>query len=141
MRVDVLLVDDEPVFLSTFAEGLKSITGKTCNIITAKNGREALDILRTVTVDVVVTDLHMPDMNGLELVECMKKEHPEIAVIVASAFMDANIELTLRRLLVEHVIDKPLNLKEVTHTIMTVGHDPAVCDKPHKDEQGEQRHS
>jgi hypothetical protein len=55
--------------------------------------------------------------------------------------MDANIELTLRRLLVEHVVDKPLNLREVTHTIMTAGHGPAVY-ASHNDEQSYgQRHS
>jgi YesN/AraC family two-component response regulator len=118
---DVLLVDDEPVFLSTFAEGLKSITGKRCNVITARNGKQAIDILRTVMVDVVVTDLHMPEVNGLELVEHLKMHHPDIAVIVASAFLDANMEQSLRSLLVEHVADKPLDLRELTHTIMAVG--------------------
>jgi YesN/AraC family two-component response regulator len=118
---DVLLVDDEPVFLSTFAEGLKSLTYGRCNIITARNGKEAIEILRTVMVDVVVTDLHMPDLDGLELVEHLKKHHPQLAVIVASAFMDANIELSLRSLLVEQIVDKPLDLRELTHSIMAEG--------------------
>lgn len=117
---DILLVDDEPVFLSTFAEGLKSIIGNRCNVITARNGKEAMEILRTVMVDVVVTDLHMPDMNGLELVEHLKKDHPDTDVIVMSAFLDANIELALRSL-VKHVVDKPLDLRELTRTIMAEG--------------------
>jgi YesN/AraC family two-component response regulator len=119
---DILLVDDEPLFLSAFAEGLKSMAGRRCNIITAHTGKEAIDILRTVMVDVVVTDLHMPDMNGLELVEHLKKHNPDLAVIVISAFLDANIELSLRSLLVDQVVDKPLDLKEFTHTIMAAGH-------------------
>jgi len=115
---DVLLVDDEPVFLSTLAEGVKCIAGKSCNIMTAPNGKKAVEILKTCMVDVVVTDLHMPDMDGLELVEYLKKKHPDIMLIVISAFMDANIEQALRSMLVRHIIDKPLDLKVLTHTIM-----------------------
>lgn len=118
---DILLVDDEPVFLATLAEGLKSLAGRGCNVITARNGKEAIDILRTVKVDVVVTDLHMPEMNGLELVEHLKRHHQDIAVIVATADMDANIELSLRSLLVDHLADKPLDLRELTSTIMGGG--------------------
>jgi YesN/AraC family two-component response regulator len=62
----------------------------------------------------------MPVMNGLELAEHLKMRYPDIAVIVASAFMDANIELALRSLLVDHLADKPLDLRELTHTIMAV---------------------
>ena len=127
---DVLLVDDEPVFLSALAEGLKSLTGKRCNVITARNGKEAIDILKTVMVDVVVTDLHMPVMNGLELAEHLKMRYPDIAVIVASAFMDANIELALRSLLVDHLADKPLDLRELTYTIMAVKAHSSMAVRP-----------
>jgi len=133
---DVLLVDDEPVFLATLAEGLKSIIGRRCNVITARSGKEAIEILRTVMVDVVVTDLHMPDMTGLELVEHLKVRHPDIAVIVASAYMDENMELSLRGLLVEHLADKPVDLKELTHTIMAVGHGPSTHARPRNVEKG-----
>jgi YesN/AraC family two-component response regulator len=127
---DVLLVDDEPVFLSALAEGLKSLTGKRCNVITARNGKEAIDILRTVMVDVVVTDLEMPVMSGLELAEHLKMNHPDVAVVVASAFIDANSELALRSLQVDHFADKPLDLRELTHTIMSVRNLPPMDVRP-----------
>ena len=54
------------------------------NTVTAVNGREALEMIKKMPPDVVITDLNMPEMNGLELVEAVHADFPSIPVILAT---------------------------------------------------------
>ena len=114
---DILLVDDEPQFLMSLADGLKSIGGRKCNVFTAKNGKRAVEMLRTAVFDVVVTDLRMPEMNGFELIEHLGKYHPDIPVIVMTAFSDYSIESMVRNNLVKHIAEKPIDLNVIASKI------------------------
>jgi len=115
---DILLVDDEASFLMSLADGLKSIYGKQCNVFTAQNGRIAVEMLKTVIVDIVVTDLRMPEMDGFELISYLKKHHTDISVIVMTAFSDRNIDSLMRNHRVKHVAEKPIDLKDIANRIM-----------------------
>lgn len=69
----LLFVDDEPSMLS----GAKRLlSGSTFVVLTADDAASAIEILRTTPVDVLVTDLDMPGMNGLELVALARREFP-----------------------------------------------------------------
>ena len=62
----VLLVDDEPMLLDIFREWLEE---ETCQVMTARDGAAALQILRNHHVDVLVSDIRMPVMDGILLVK------------------------------------------------------------------------
>src|SRR5262245_66688498 len=62
-RPTVLLIDDDPILLATFADML----GRGYRVVTAANGTDAVAIFQKTLVDVVVTDLAMPGMNGLQV--------------------------------------------------------------------------
>ena len=69
--------------------------------LAASSGKEALDILRQQgSVDLVITDYAMPHMTGLQLAEAIKKEWPELPVIIATGFaeMEPGTESTLPKL-------------------------------------------
>jgi DNA-binding NtrC family response regulator len=83
----ILVVDDEPLVRRSLSEFL-TLQGYTVSI--AANGREALDCLRSYTADIVITDLKMPEVNGLQLLKHIKKAHPETCVIMVTGF--ASIE-------------------------------------------------
>jgi YesN/AraC family two-component response regulator len=117
---DILLVDDEALFLASLAEGLKSICSRHYNIITARNGRKAVEILQNVKVDVIVTDLSMPEMNGFELIDYVKKQHPDISVIVMTAISNDGIESMGYDHRVKHVVEKPINLQDIAKRILAV---------------------
>jgi len=78
----VLIVDDSPVDL-LFAR--RCVEAEGCKVIFASNGREALDIIARSRPDAVLTDLQMPEMNGLELVQRMKRVQPPTPVILMTA--------------------------------------------------------
>jgi two-component system NtrC family response regulator len=79
----VLIVDDEknyPLILSAVLEeeGFETFT--------ANSGSEALEILKNTDIDLVVTDMKMPSMNGIELLEKIKAKDPDLPVIMMTAY-------------------------------------------------------
>ena len=114
--MDILLVDDETVFVRTLAEGLE-LYGDRLNIITAENGKKAMEILRTASFDLLVTDLKMPVMDGFELLEFVKKECPSIRVIVMSMLSDPDVHARLNTLGVTRFIEKPVDFRTILNGI------------------------
>ena len=86
----VLAVDDDGLVLTNTVAMLDDL-GHTG--IAASSGKEALDILRQQdSVDLVITDYAMPQMTGLQLADAIKKEWPELPVIIATGFAEMEPE-------------------------------------------------
>jgi CheY-like chemotaxis protein len=79
-----LVVDDSPVDRQRVGGLLQQHSG--WQVVYAANGKEALASIEQQKPDLVITDLRMPNLNGLELVEAIKKKHPSIPVILITAF-------------------------------------------------------
>lgn len=116
--IDVLLIDDERHFLQSLAEGLE-LYSKKMYVITADNAEKALQIMKTAVVDVVVTDLNMPGMNGYELLHKLQESHPRVPVIIMSANCRSSVENRLAGLRIAEYIEKPLDLGEMANTILS----------------------
>lgn len=84
----LLLVDDEPPALRRLQELLEDCSTTVPHEVvgTAANGPQALDLMANMAVDVVITDIHMPEMSGLELARHMGRLHPRPAVIFCTAY-------------------------------------------------------
>ena len=105
----VLIADDEKLFLSSLKEGLLAFSDEF-SVITAVNGRKALEKLNEHDVDLVVTDLKMPEMDGFQLLAQMVKDFPHIPVIVMTAFGTPDIEKNIQELEVFDYLEKPIDL-------------------------------
>ena len=86
MAVNILVVDDSLVE-RVLVEGLLR-KDPTYQVQLAANGRVALEVLEKESPDLVVTDLVMPEMDGLELVRTMRNRYPTIPVILMTAYGD-----------------------------------------------------
>jgi len=123
----VLVVDDEELFLRTALDGFSG-SASEMTVLTAKNGRLAAQILDARHVDLVVTDLKMPEMDGYGLLSHMSQHHPGVPAIVMTAFGTPEIEGRLREQGVTSVLDKPFDFprlrKAVTDALsaMASGH-------------------
>ena len=116
---NILLVDDHQSFLATLAEGLRNCSSNNFCILTAENGHRALKVLESAYVDLVVTDLKMPVMDGLELISHMKEKYPGIPVFVMSSFLCPDLETRLRALGASRCIVKTsLNLSALEEMIV-----------------------
>jgi len=78
----ILVVDDDRPQADEFEILLRNAG---CEVTLASNGREAMDLLRHEVPDVVLTDLNMPEMDGLELVQAIRREYPALPVILMTA--------------------------------------------------------
>jgi len=89
--VSILFVDDEPEMLNSLRRFLRKEPYQTRF---ANSGREALDILATQPIDIIVSDLRMPEMDGLSLLKRVKSSHPEVMRLVLSATQDMEQTIT-----------------------------------------------
>ncbi len=103
----VLFVDDEKMLLESVSSGF---LGKAdIELLTAENGKLALKALEQAPVDLIVTDLRMPEMDGFELLARLNAEYPAIPVVVMSAYGTPEIENRLKNLGIAGLLDKPLD--------------------------------
>jgi two-component system, response regulator YesN len=82
----LLIVDDEPIILSGMCQVVNWQDLGFTVAATAKDGREALEIIEREKIDVVFSDVRMPRMTGLELAEYLMEHHPEIKVVILSGY-------------------------------------------------------
>lgn len=85
--IRILLVDDEPLLLESL-EIVLTVKGNYTVVGTAGNGIAALDILKNTQTDVMLIDLNMPGMGGIELIKKVHELYPNIRMIVLTTFYD-----------------------------------------------------
>jgi CheY-like chemotaxis protein len=105
----ILIVDDESPFLLSLTDGL-AVYAEKFTVVTALNGKEAVKVLDSSEVDLVVTDLRMPTMDGFELLAHISSNYPDIPVIVMTAYGTPAIEERLQKMGTFQYLEKPLDL-------------------------------
>ena len=113
----VLIVDDEQSFLLTLSTGLESYADQF-EVLTAQNGEEAIAVLEEQSVDLVVTDLRMPKMDGFELMAYMASNYPAIPLVVLTAHATPETEQQLTLPNTIRILEKPVDFDELTRTIL-----------------------
>ncbi|MGR0481295.1 MAG: response regulator [Candidatus Electronema sp. V4] len=111
----VLIVDDEPALLLSIKSGFEG-NGRL-QILTAENGREALDILDRNRLDLVVTDLRMPVMDGIQLLSVMSESFPEVPHIVMTAFGTPLLDKLLLQAGALNILEKPFDIEALEQAI------------------------
>ncbi|MBY9080633.1 response regulator [Paenibacillus sp. HN-1] len=110
--LSILIVDDE-VFIR---DGLSRIIGRESGFRVAgscSNGREALEFIGTEPVDVVLTDIRMPEIDGLALIRELRTEHPEIRCIIMSGFTEFSYaQEAIRYAAVDYLL-KPIDKEQL----------------------------
>jgi len=112
----ILIVDDEPKVGFFLGRSLK-LTNKECEVSTARSGEEALEILKEAPVDLLITDLRMPGISGLELIRWAQATRPETQTILITAYGSDKVKAEAQRLKVYHYITKPFNVREFTAVV------------------------
>lgn len=106
----ILVVDDEENMLQM----LKTFfTEKEYSCLTAKNGVEALKILEKEQIDIVITDMKMPEMDGLDLLKNIKEKHKNISAVIMTGFSEEYTTTEALNLGADGYITKPFRNKEL----------------------------
>jgi len=110
----VLVVDDEPAIRGLLAEILD---GSGFQAVTAKNGRDARQILREHPADLVVTDLGMEGEDGIELIRALRKEFPHVKIIAMSGTFGVDVMAAARALGADATLTKPVSQADLLRSI------------------------
>ena len=105
--IRILVVDDNPTMVDTLADILGA---KGFKVHAATSGTEALQILKEAPVDILLTDVKMPGMNGLELYRETKKLYPRLITIFMTAYSADELIQQGMAEGVKTILDKPLDM-------------------------------
>lgn len=117
LEISVLIVDDE-INVTKLLE--KVLVKEGYNIYIASCGSEALTLIDNHHIDIVITDIKMPGMSGIELLSEIKLIDPNIQVILITAFATMNTAIEALKMGARDYITKPFNLKDVIESIKRV---------------------
>jgi two-component system nitrogen regulation response regulator NtrX len=111
MAESILIVDDEPAILNSVS---KILEDEGYQVVVAKSGTEALKLLSTDLPDLVLLDIWMPDLDGLETLKRAKEQAPKLQVMMMSGHGSIETAVKAIKLGAYDYIEKPLSLENVT---------------------------
>ena len=132
--ISVLVVDDHPNLATTLARAISQL-GDGIEVIAADSGEKALQLVKDKNVDLLITDMVMPGITGLELIEKMQR-HPggrPSYVALITAYDVPGLKETARRMKVNDVINKPIRPERlcqiVSKAIEDLGHTASTAEQ------------
>jgi DNA-binding NtrC family response regulator len=114
-NIEILLVDDETISLKNVGHFLEL---KGFLVTTAASGNEALALLNRSHFDLVITDLKMGDVDGVQVMKTAKELHPEIEVIIVTGYATVDSAVEAMALGAFYYLSKPIKLKELHALVM-----------------------
>ncbi len=114
LHLNVLYVEDEPLLRERVRIVLEMYFDR---VVCAGDGREALDIFKRERPDIVVSDIQMPVMDGLEMAEHIRKIAPDMPIIICTAFTETTYLLKAVELGVSAYVRKPLDSRQLVEVI------------------------
>ena len=110
----ILIVDDDPKICETLLDILEE---EGYEVVTACDGKNALEKIRIGTFNLVITDIKMPIMDGMALLKEIEKSHAKIEVIVITSYGNQGQQVEAARLGAYEYLHKPLNLDQLKNII------------------------
>ncbi|MCI6005661.1 MAG: response regulator [Blautia sp.] len=115
----IVVADDEPLQCEMLGQILNKIVPEAV-VYTAKNGKEAYDFLENRQVDVLITDIRMPVMDGIELIRHASEEKPEVKIVLISAYKEFEYAREALKYRVVDYLLKPFRIEKVRDVMKDV---------------------
>jgi DNA-binding NtrC family response regulator len=116
MSARVLIVDDEKR-LAYFLGQTLQLDFPECQVDTAYSGEEALSSLASNTYDLIIADVRMPGVSGMELIKGVRYLDAEVPIILMTGYGSASLRSEAATLGVNHYIDKPFDIDNLISTV------------------------
>jgi DNA-binding NtrC family response regulator len=110
----ILVVDDELLIRDLLYD---FFSGQGWNISVAENGEKAIEVLGARSFDVVLSDIKMPAMDGLALTEELRRNHPELPVVLMTGYPSVDSAVAALRSRAYDYVIKPFNIHQLYKTI------------------------
>lgn len=116
MSARVLIVDDEKRLAMSLGQTLQ-LDFPSCKVDTASSGEEALSALASNTYDLIIADVRMPGISGLDLIKGVRYLDATVPIILMTGYGSASLRKQAATLGVDHYVDKPFDIDDLM-TIM-----------------------
>ncbi len=116
-KYTILYAEDDLILLNNYADFLAIFFQK---VFKATSGKEALTIYERESPDVIITDINMPNMNGLDFVEKVREKNKDVIIIVLSAYSDKEKLLNATQLFLTQYLIKPIKSNELVILIQDI---------------------
>lgn len=113
-KKSILFVDDDAALLKLYTRMLKQTPWE---LYTTESGEGALEILKDTKIDLVFTDIKMPNMHGIELISKIQSMYRDIPIVACSAYPKLKDDEDLKFQKIEAFLEKPIDLDTLTRTI------------------------
>jgi DNA-binding response OmpR family regulator len=117
----ILVIDDEPALLMALATVLEQAGFQ---VFAAQSGREATAMILEHPIDLLITDLNMPDEDGIEIIRRLRKDHPQLKVIAMSGTFGPNIMSIAQKLGADATLSKPMTGTKLLDCIRKLSDEP-----------------
>jgi DNA-binding NarL/FixJ family response regulator len=122
MRRKLLLIDDD----AEYRQGLQRFLGKNYEVLEAANGKAALLLLDKEQVEIVVTDILMPEVDGIETIKAIRQRWPKL-MIIAISVVDSNTLQIAQKLGADAVFSKSSPLNRLAEMVDSAARLPATA--------------
>lgn len=120
MKYSVLVVDDESLIAENIAKSIERMNSSFQIAAVCTNGMEAIDFIKNNDINVVFTDIRMPEMDGLELAEYISEHNPYIECIIVSGYSDFEYAKAAINYNVKNYLLKPVNKEELSKCLSDI---------------------
>jgi DNA-binding NtrC family response regulator len=110
MKPSILIVDDDEVMQETLADVLKK---RGYEVFSVSSGNGALSVTKKNVIDLILLDMRLPDVDGLEILKKMKEFDSDILIIMMTAYSDVQTAVSAMKSGAYHYINKPFDLEEL----------------------------
>jgi CheY-like chemotaxis protein len=113
----ILIIDDDPAVLSLFGQFMES---SGYSVALAADGQEGMRMMKQQTPDLIITDIMMPEMDGLEIIRAITKTHPRLPMIAISGGMrnvPVNFLIHAKQFGAHSILEKPVTLADLLQAV------------------------
>lgn len=117
---NVMLVDDELVVRRGITTSIDWAEHGITFVAQARNGKEALEMLKEHAVDLILTDIRMPMMTGVELARAVKEQYPELEIVMLSGYEDFQYAKEAMSIGIRHYLLKPITAEKLVELLTQI---------------------
>jgi len=129
--MNILIIEDHVALLEGVEHYLRSNHPEINNIYTASNGKDALLLLNgKITVDIVISDLNMPKVNGIDFIKLAKPRFPQLKIIILTMYYSKGLIEILKSLQIDAFLTKNASLSELSKAIKSVCNNTVYISPP-----------
>ena len=119
----VMVVEDEPLILQNIIDKIHHVNPEFKVVYAAANGLDAWEHIEIYSPDLLITDIQMPVMNGLDLLARVKESYPAIECVILTGFNEFEYARKAMKIGIQEYLLKPLKPNQVQEVLETVGYE------------------